>query len=118
MGTEEIEYDVVPVLDRAFWGARSEGMTSRPHYRAEQALTTQTSRPRPNAVLAMYHDRPPVAQANMGLAMRSNITLALPIIRTSLTMAPRSLEPGRQRQRAGVTGSRWQVPLRWKPPSA
>lgn len=78
MGREEIE-TITPVLDRL----RAEGMTLIGPLPADTLFTPRVL-PQGDAVLAMYHDQglAPLKYATFGQGI--NITLGLPIIRTSV----------------------------------
>jgi 4-hydroxythreonine-4-phosphate dehydrogenase len=78
MGREEIE-TITPVLDRL----RTEGMTLIGPLPADTLFTPRVL-PQGDAVLAMYHDQglAPLKYATFGQGI--NITLGLPIIRTSV----------------------------------
>jgi len=78
MGTEEID-TIVPVLDRL----RSEGMTLQGPLPAD-TLFTPKHLDQADAVLAMYHDQGLPVLKHMGFGNAVNITLGLPIIRTSV----------------------------------
>ena len=78
MGREEIDV-ITPVLNRL----RSEGMTLIGPLPADTLFTPRVL-PQGDAVLAMYHDQglAPLKYATFGQGI--NITLGLPIIRTSV----------------------------------
>lgn len=78
MGTEEID-TIIPVLDRL----RSEGMTLQGPLPAD-TLFTPKHLDQADAVLAMYHDQGLPVLKHMGFGNAVNITLGLPIIRTSV----------------------------------
>ena len=77
LGTEEVDY-IAPLLDKL----RGEGMRLRGPLPADTAFTPAAGHK--DAVLAMYHDQglPVLKYAGFGHAV--NVTLGLPIVRTSV----------------------------------
>ncbi len=77
LGTEELDY-IAPLLERL----RDEGLNLRGPLPADTAFTPAAGHK--DAVLAMYHDQglPVLKYAGFGHAV--NVTLGLPIIRTSV----------------------------------
>ena len=78
LGREEIDI-IVPVLNRL----RQEGFQLSPPLPAD-TLFTPTSLAQADAVLAMYHDQGLPVLKHKGFGTAINITLGLPIIRTSV----------------------------------
>ncbi len=78
LGREEIDI-IVPVLDRL----RQEGYQLSPPLPAD-TLFTPTHLAQADAVLAMYHDQGLPVLKHKGFGAAVNITLGLPIIRTSV----------------------------------
>ncbi len=78
LGTEEIEV-ITPVLERL----RQEGMRLKGPLPAD-TLFTPHHLEKADAVLAMYHDQGLPVLKHMGFGRAVNITLGLPIIRTSV----------------------------------
>jgi len=78
LGTEEIEV-ITPVLDRL----RQEGMQLQGPLPADTLFTPHYLQ-QADAVLAMYHDQGLPVLKHMGFGRAVNITLGLPIIRTSV----------------------------------